>query len=153
MQRWIDVFLLSELLLPWIKVVSSLPQAIKITFSSGRKRHSDWVLGSDLIETLFVACEILGLWHAPKNSQNVIPPLSLPPLQAPFYYFFSRVSCISPVSMRGNWAERGRKDRKGLDSDRTGDTDTHWNTPPLPLNKWFERTKLFKSTFQTFSQK
>lgn len=89
----------------------------------------------------------------PRILRMWFPPLSLPPLQAPFYSFFlsfflfSRVSCISPVSMRGNWAERGRKDRKGLDSV----TELGTLTGILHRFLWtngLKGQKLFKSTFQ-----
>lgn len=36
-----------------------------------KKNSADWSLESDLIGTLCMACGILGLWHAPRNLQNV----------------------------------------------------------------------------------
>lgn len=43
-----------------------------------KKIFSDWPQESDLIETFCMARRILGLWHFPKNPQNVsFLPLSL----------------------------------------------------------------------------
>ena len=74
------------------------PVAVKerLFSAGGRRKLSDGALDSHLIETLCVACGILGLWHSPKNPQNVKgfflpPPLSLLLSLSSLPQFFSYV--------------------------------------------------------------
>lgn len=93
---------------------------------SGGIKLSDWALDSALIETLCEACGILGLWHAPKNPQNVkvffpaslsVPPPSLS--LAPLPLFFSSVQgCLTSaqwVLVQATDGQRGNEqEQEGL---------------------------------------
>lgn len=83
------------------------------------KIFSDWPQEFDLIETFCMARRILGLWHFPKNPQNVsfLASLSLFLSLSPLLLFFPphpAVSYISLLCLNVRSEREVRRERKSL---------------------------------------
>lgn len=112
-----------------------------------------WIFFVSLIETLCVACGILGRWQTPRNPQNVI--FFLPPS---FSRSLSLLLCFSSLPLffpmcRGvlhqpseSWwrqlteREWASNSEQGLDC-YIQPPASHWNNLKPSVNKWFETKK------------